>query len=120
MSRRVVITGMGTINSLGHDVETYWKGLCAGKCGIGPIDLFDVTPHKVKFGGQVRNFEPDKRLDSRTARRLDRFAQFALVSAIDAVKDSGLDLAKEDSTRAGVIIGSGIGGLSEYEEQHTR
>jgi 3-oxoacyl-[acyl-carrier-protein] synthase II len=120
MSRRVVITGMGTINSLGHDVETYWKALCAGKCGIGPIDLFDTAQHKVKFGGQVRNFEPDKLLDSRTARRLDRFAQFALVSAMEAVKDSGLDFAKEDLTRAGVIIGSGIGGLSEYEEQHTR
>src|SRR5262249_26110997 len=120
MSRRVVITGMGTVNCLGHDVETYWKNLCAGKSGIGLIDLFDVSQHKVKFGGQVRDFDPDKALDPRTARRLDRFAQFGLVGAIDAVKDSGLDFAKEDLTRSGVIIGSGIGGLSEYEEQHTR
>ena len=120
MSRRVVITGMGTVNCLGHDVETYWKNLCAGKSGIGPIDLFDVSQHKVKFGGQVRDFDPDKALDPRTARRLDRFAQFGLVGAIDAVKDSGLDFGKEDLTRSGVIIGSGIGGLSEYEEQHTR
>jgi 3-oxoacyl-[acyl-carrier-protein] synthase II len=111
---------MGAITGLAHDVETYWKGLCAGKSGIGPVDLFDVTKHKVNFGGQVRNFEPEKALDPRLARRLDRFAQFGLIGAIDAVKDSGLDFSKEESTRCGVIIGSGIGGLSEYEEQHTR
>jgi 3-oxoacyl-[acyl-carrier-protein] synthase II len=120
MTRRVVITGLGTVNPLGNNVETYWQGLCQGKSGIGPIDLFDVTGWKVTFAGQVRNFDPDEVLDGKLARRLDRFAQFGLAAAIEAVRDSGLDFSKEDTQRCGVIIGSGIGGIGEYEEQHTR
>jgi 3-oxoacyl-[acyl-carrier-protein] synthase II len=120
MSRRVVITGLGCVTALGTDVPTFWRAVCRGQSGIGPIDLFDASIFKVRFGGQVHNFEPEKFLDARLARRLDRFAQFALVAAIAAVKDSGLDFRREDPSRCGAIIGSGIGGLSEYEEQHCR
>jgi 3-oxoacyl-[acyl-carrier-protein] synthase II len=120
MTRRVVITGMGTVNSLCSDLKGYWQGLCAGRSGIGKLDLFDTSNFKVHFGGQVHHFEPEKTLDVRTARRLDRFSQFALASAITAVKDSGIDFSREDAYRCGAIIGSGIGGLTEYEEQHTK
>jgi 3-oxoacyl-[acyl-carrier-protein] synthase II len=118
--RRVVITGLGTVNPLGWDVKGYWKALCAGKSGVAPIEQLDTSAFKVKFGGEVKNWAPDEFLDSRTTRRLDRFAQFALVASLAAVKDSGLDFTKEDVYRCGVILGSGIGGLNEFEEQHSR
>jgi 3-oxoacyl-[acyl-carrier-protein] synthase II len=118
--RRVVITGMGTVNSLGSEVPEFWRALCAGKSGVGRIELFDTSDFKVHFGGEVKNFNPESLLDAKTARRLDRFAQFGLMAAISAVKDSGLDFSKEDPFRCGSIIGSGIGGLMEFEEQHGR
>jgi 3-oxoacyl-[acyl-carrier-protein] synthase II len=120
MRRRVVITGLGTVNPLANDVESYWRGLCEGKSGIGPIDLFDASSWKVTFGGQVRGFDPEQAIEPKLSRRLDRFAQFGMASAIAAVKDSGIDFSKEDALRCGVIVGSGIGGIGEYEEQHTR
>jgi 3-oxoacyl-[acyl-carrier-protein] synthase II len=120
MTRRVVVTGMGTVNSLSHDVPTFWQGLCAGKSGVALIDQFDTSAFKAKFGGEVKNWNPEAAMDSKTARRLDRFAQFAMVSAISAVQDSGLDLSREDPYRCGVIFASGIGGLNEFEEQHSR
>jgi 3-oxoacyl-[acyl-carrier-protein] synthase II len=120
MSRRVVLTGLGTVNPLANSVPEFWNGLVAGRSGIGNITQFDTTGFKVHFGGEVKNFDPDKLLDARLARRLDRFAQFALVAADEAVRDSGLRLADEDPFRCGVIIGSGIGGLNEFEEQHSR
>src|SRR6516225_5344690 len=118
--RRVVITGMGTVNSLGSEVPEFWKALCAGRSGVSRIELFDTSDFKVHFGGEVKNFNPEVALDAKTARRLDRFAQFGQVAAIAAMKDSGLDLSKEDPYRCGVIVGSGIGGLMEFEEQHGR
>jgi 3-oxoacyl-[acyl-carrier-protein] synthase II len=120
MMRRVVITGLGTVNSLCSDVAGFWKALCAGRSGIGLIEQFDTTDFKVKFGGEVKGFNPEAVIDHRTVRRLDRFAQFALVAGDAALKDSGLDLGREDPYRCGVIIGSGIGGLNEFEEQHGR
>jgi 3-oxoacyl-[acyl-carrier-protein] synthase II len=120
MTRRVAITGMGTVNSLCSDVPGFWRALCAGKSGISRIELFDTTDFKVHFGGDVKNFNPEPALDARTARRLDRFAQFALVASMDAMKDAGLDLSREDPRRIGCILGSGIGGLNEFEEQHAR
>jgi 3-oxoacyl-[acyl-carrier-protein] synthase II len=120
MTRRVVITGMGTVNPLAADVQEYWKALLAGKSGIAPITLFDTTAFKVHFGGEVKNFNPEPLLDARTARRLDRFSQFAMIASIYAVKDSGLDFSREDPYRCGTVIGSGIGGLNEFEEQHGR
>jgi 3-oxoacyl-[acyl-carrier-protein] synthase II len=120
MTRRVVITGLGTVNPLASDVAGTWKALCDGRSGIAPITQFDTAAFKVHFGGEVKDFNPEHYLEARAAKRLDRFAQFAQVSAIAAVKDSGLDFTREDPFRCGVILGSGIGGLNEFEEQHTR
>jgi 3-oxoacyl-[acyl-carrier-protein] synthase II len=118
--RRVVITGLGTVNPLASDVAATWRGLCNGHSGIAPIEQLDTSAFKVKFGGEVKRFNPEPTLEAKTARRLDRFAQFALVASIAAVKDSGLDFGREDPYRCGVILGSGIGGLNEWEEQHAR
>ena len=119
MTRRVVITGLGTVNPLSSDVSRYWEGLCAGKSGVGLIEQFDTSAHSVKIGGEVKGFDPKVVLEHKTARHLDRFAQFAMVAAHYAVADSGLDFSKEDPFRCGVILGSGIGGMTEFEEQHT-
>jgi 3-oxoacyl-[acyl-carrier-protein] synthase II len=118
--RRVVITGLGTVNALGSDVPGYWRALCAGRSGVGRIEQFDTSAFKVHFGGEVKNFDPKAFLDTKTARHLDRFAQFALVAAIAAIKDSGVEIDREDPYRCGVMLGSGIGGLNEFEEQHGR
>jgi 3-oxoacyl-[acyl-carrier-protein] synthase II len=120
MTRRVVITGMGTVNSLSCQVEEFWRALCAGRSGIGQIELIDTSAFKVKFGGEVKNFKPEEVLHPKVARHLDRFAQFGLLASISAVKQSGLDFSKEDPYRCGAIVGSGIGGLNEFEEQHAR
>jgi 3-oxoacyl-[acyl-carrier-protein] synthase II len=111
---------MGTVNALSADVRGFWKALLSGQSGVGRIEQFDTSAFKVHFGGEVKNFNAESRLEPKTARRLDRFAQFALVAAIDAVADSGLELGHEDPFRCGVILGSGIGGLNEFEEQHAR
>jgi 3-oxoacyl-[acyl-carrier-protein] synthase II len=135
--RRVAITGMGTVNPLGNNLHDYWRSLRDGRSGIGPIDLFDPAPFKVRFGGQVRNLALEPAINSRLAKRLDRFTQFALVAAVEALRDSELKLAAVEGTsemtkenhlhlegidpfRISVIIGSGIGGMTEYEEQHTK
>src|SRR3954468_8578558 len=120
MSRRVVITGLGTVNALAADVPAYWQALLAGRSGVSRIEQFDTTAFKVHFGGEVKNFTPEPVVDAKTARRLDRFAQFALVASDSALKDSGVDVNREDPYRCGVILGSGIGGLNEFEEQHAR
>jgi 3-oxoacyl-[acyl-carrier-protein] synthase II len=116
--RRVVITGMGTVNPVAHDVAAYWKALLAGKSGIGPITLLDSTAFRVHFAGEVKDFRPESVVNSKEVRRMDRFAQLGLFASLEAVRDSGVDFAKEDPYRCGVIIGSGIGGLTELEEQH--
>jgi 3-oxoacyl-[acyl-carrier-protein] synthase II len=120
MTRRVVITGMGTVNALSSDLAGYWRALLAGRSGVSPIEQFDVSAFRVRFGGEVKNFSADGCVDPRNARRLDRYTQFALVASHAAVKDSGIDFSREDPYRCGVIIGSGIGGLNEFEEQHSR
>jgi 3-oxoacyl-[acyl-carrier-protein] synthase II len=116
--RRVVITGLGTVNPVAHDVPAYWKALLAGKSGIGPVTLLDSTAFRVHFAGEVKDFRPDSIVNSKEVRRMDRFAQFGLYASLEAVQDSGIDFSKEDPFRCGVIIGSGIGGLTELEEQH--
>ncbi len=117
--RRVVITGMGVVTSLGESLDQFWSALCEGRSGIGPLTLFDTTEFKVKFGGQVRDWDPAARFGVKEARHLDRFAQFALAAATSAVADSGIDFAKLPPEQCGVMIGSGIGGLNEFEAQHT-
>jgi 3-oxoacyl-[acyl-carrier-protein] synthase II len=118
--RRVVVTGLGTVNPIGSNVPTFWSAAHAGTNGIGPLTLLDTTAFKVQFGGEVKGFVPEQLLDGKLASRVDRFTQFALVAAGEAMSTSGVDVNKEDPFRCGVILGSGIGGLNEFEEQHTR
>ena len=116
MSRRVVITGMGVVTALGTTLQDYWSGLIEGKSGVGPITLFDATDFRARFAGEVRGWDADARFGKRDARRLDRFAQFALVAAEAAVADAGLDFSRFNPYRCGTFVGSGIGGLHELEE----
>jgi 3-oxoacyl-[acyl-carrier-protein] synthase II len=109
--RRVVITGLGWVTSLGLSVKDVWQDLLAGKSGIGPITNFDTTGFKTTFGGEIAGWTGGPYIEPLEAKRLDRFAQFALSAAIDAVNDSGLDFAKEDAWRCGSIIGTGVGGI---------
>jgi len=121
MARRVVVTGLGLITSLGQKVPTFWQRLLAGESGISRVERFDVSAFPVQIAGEVRDFDPEAHLDKREARHLDRFAQMAVAAAIQAVNDAGLDLKNlADPFRAGAIVGSGIGGLAEFEEQHSR
>ena len=120
MKRRVVITGLGLVSSLGCDLEDIWLRICNGESGIRAIEDDDFSRFRSRIGGKVPNWSCDGYLPAKEAKRLDRFAQFAVVAAIDAVKHSGLDLSLEDPYRCGVIIGSGVGGLREIEVQHTR
>ncbi|MCH8970070.1 MAG: beta-ketoacyl-ACP synthase II [Planctomycetes bacterium] len=118
--RRVVITGMGIITSLGESVDPFWDRLINGESGIGPITSFDSSDYEVHFGGECGDFRPEDYIDRREIKRLDRFAQLAVGAACNCHKDSGLDLDQEDPSRVGVIVGSGIGGLLEIEQQHKR
>lgn len=120
MKRRVVVTGLGAVTSLSRKVEDLWQRICRGESGVRSIASFDTTDFKVKFGGEVSDWSTEGYITPKDAKRIDRFTQFALVAAIDAVNDSGLDFSKEDPYRCGVILGSGIGGLNEIETQHSR
>ena len=117
--RRVVITGLGTVNPLGNNVADSWAAARAGKCGIGPITQFDTTDFKCKLAGEVKNFDPETVVDKKEARKMARFTLLALGAAKEALADSGLDTEAEAKT-TGVILSSGIGGLPTIEEQHTR
>jgi 3-oxoacyl-[acyl-carrier-protein] synthase II len=117
--RRVVITGMGVVTSLGDSLDRFWRGLVEGKSGVGPLTLFDTTEFKVRFGGQVPGWDPAARFGVKEARHLDRFAQFALAASIAAVDDAKIEFSQFPADQCGVIIGSGIGGLNEFETQHT-
>src|SRR5579864_45707 len=118
--RRVVITGLGTVNPLANSVPAYWSALLAGRSGIAPITQFDTKDFSVHFGGEVKDFDAATLtgLNAREVKRLDRFAQFALAAAIEAVRDSALDFARADCSRCGCILGCGIGGLNSFEEAH--
>lgn len=118
--RRVVITGMGVVSPFGETVDAYWDALVEGRSGIGPVTLFDTSQFSVRIGGECATFDPTQHLDRKIIKRLDRFIQLALVSSDEAVRDSGLDLSREDLGRMAVIHGSGIGGLNTLEEQHGR
>lgn len=120
MKRRVVVTGLGAITSLSCSLEDLWTRICNGESGVRPIERFDASRYRSRFGGEIRNWSTESYLPPKEAKRLDRFVQYALVGAIDAVRDAGLDFGKEDPYRCGVIFGSGIGGLEELEVQHAR
>jgi 3-oxoacyl-[acyl-carrier-protein] synthase II len=119
MRRRVVITGLGVVTSLGETVDQVWDALCAGRSGIGAIHRWDPSKYPSRFGGECTHFDVTQYgVDAREAKRLDRFAQFGLAASVRAVKDSAIDFSREDSFRCGVIIGSGIGGIETLEEQN--
>lgn len=118
--RRVVITGLGTVNPTGNTVAESWANIKAGRCAVGPITAFDTADFKVKLAAEVKDFDPAVRIDKREARKMARFTQFAVAAADEVVRDSGLALEEIDHTRFGVILSSGIGGLPTIEEEHTR
>jgi len=118
--RRVVITGMGTVNPIGNTVAESWEAVKAGKCGIAPITRYDTANQKVKLAGEVKNLDVDGLLGKRESKRMDPFTRFALIAADQAVADSGLDLEKEDLDRCGVLISSGIGGFETVGEAYER
>lgn len=120
MKRRVVITGMGAVTPIGNTVEEFWQGIMENKVGIGPISKFDTTDFKVKLAAEVKNFDPKQYMDFKAAKRMDVFSQYAVVAAQEAFSQAGLDMEREDPYRVGVIIGSGVGGLSVMEAEHTR
>ena len=118
--RRVVITGLGIISSIGKDVETYGKSLLAGRSGVARITRFDASEFDTQIAGEIPDFDPLTWLDRRLANRVDRFAQMGLAAVVQAVSDSGIDFEKDDKSRCGVLIGTGIGGIGEIEAQHKR
>src|SRR6267378_1733198 len=110
--RRVVVTGLGMITPLGGSVAKTWDGIRAGRSGIGPITRFDTTGLETTIGGEVRDFDPLEYMDRKEARRADRFAQFAVATASQAIADAKLEITKDRAPRIGVAFGSGIGGVS--------
>ncbi len=117
--RRVVVTGMGALAPNGNDLESFWAALLAGRSGIGPITRFDTSRHEVKIAGEVKDFDPEAALDRKEVRRNDPFTHYAVYVATQAFAHAGLDMAKTDPERVGVIFGSGIGGIQTHEAQHT-
>jgi 3-oxoacyl-[acyl-carrier-protein] synthase II len=111
------VTGLGVVTSIGHDVETFWASLVAGRGGVRRISLFDPSEFASQIGAEVRDWEPAQHMDPKEARRNDRYTHFGFVAAKQAVADSGIDMEKEDGDRVGVIIGSGIGGMFTFETQ---
>jgi 3-oxoacyl-[acyl-carrier-protein] synthase II len=118
--RRVVITGLGCVTALAESVEGLFAALCEGKSGVSNIESFDTSEYPVRFGGEIKSFNVTKYVEHREGKRMDRFSQFAIAAAIQAVNDSGLDFSKEDVSRIGVIVGTGIGGIKEIEDQHKK
>jgi 3-oxoacyl-[acyl-carrier-protein] synthase II len=118
MGRRVAVTGLGAITPVGHEKDQLWESLCNGESGITNITSFDTTGQDVLIAGEASDFDPGRWFDKKEERRLDRFTQFAVASATLAIEDSGLDLDKMDKSKAGAIIGTGIGGIIEIEAQH--
>lgn len=116
-SRRVVVTGLGAVASLGHNVDDLWASLLAGRSGVSRVSLFDPSPYASQIGAEVRNWDAAQHIDPKEARRNDRYTHFGLVAAKQAFVDAGLDMAREDADRVGVMIGSGIGGMYTYESQ---
>lgn len=115
-ARRVVITGMGAITPIGNSVAEFWESCLVGRSGIGEVSYFDASPYPAHIAGEVKGFNPDSYMDHREARRMGRFTQFAVAAAQEALAQSHLDMEKEDRTRAGVVLGVGIGGLPNVDE----
>ena len=118
--RRVVITGLGTVTALGHDIDTFWKNIIAGQCGVDRITSFDPTAYDCQIAAEVKEFDPSPAFPSpKEVRRTDRFAQLGIYAGWRALQDSGMDLEKLDRDQIGAFIGSGIGGIQTHADQHT-
>jgi len=115
--KRVVVTGLGALTPIGNNVSEYWEALVSGKSGCAPITYFDTEKFKTKFACEIKNFDPLQHFDRKEARKLDRFAQYALVSSDEAILDAGINLDKVDKFRVGVIWGAGIGGLETFQDE---
>lgn len=120
MDRRVVITGMGALTPLGNNLETFWNGIKDGKCGIDFIKTFDVSNFKAKVAGELKDFNIEDYIDKKEAKRMDKYCQYAMVAAEEAVKNSNLDIESLNKERFGVIIGSGIGGLETITVEYKK
>ena len=118
--RRVVITGLGCVTPLGDSVDGFFDSICKGMSGVSNIESFDVSQYPTRFAGEIKDFDITKFVDAREGKRMDRFCQLAVASAVQAVKDCGIDFSKEDLDRCGVLVGTGIGGIQEIEQQHIR
>ena len=118
--RRVVITGLGCITALSESVDELFAALCEGRSGVSTIQSFDTSAFPVHFGGEIKDFDVTKYIDRREAKRMDRFSEFAVAGAIQAVDDCGLDFGTLNPYRVGAIVGTGIGGIKEIEDQHVR
>ncbi|MFL0270202.1 beta-ketoacyl-ACP synthase II [Candidatus Clostridium radicumherbarum] len=117
MKNRVVVTGIGAITPVGNNVESFWNNIKEGKCGIDYITYFNTDDFKVKIAAEVKDFKPEEYMDRKEAKRMDRYCQFAMAAAKEAVEDSGLDIENMNKERLGVLIGSGIGGLATIEKE---
>lgn len=120
MKKRVVVTGMGVITPIGNNVEDFWQSIKEKKVPFAPITYFDTTEYKVKLAAQVNDFKPEEYMDAKAAKRMEDFCQYAVAATGEAIKNAGLDLSKEDTTRIGVCVGSGIGSLQAVEREHQK
>ena len=118
--RRVAVTGMGVVTPIGIGRDEFLKALKEEKTGFAPITAFDTSEYKVKLAAEVKDFDPEAFMDKKTARRMERFSQFAVAAAKEAIEDAGLDMSREDPFRAGCSIGSGTGSLQAMEREHSR
>ena len=115
--KRVVVTGLGALTPIGNNVQEYWEALINGVSGAAPIQQFDASKFKTQFACEVKNYDPNNHFDRKEHRKLDLFAQYALVAADQAVVDSGMDIEKVNFDRIGVIWGAGIGGLKTFQDE---
>jgi 3-oxoacyl-[acyl-carrier-protein] synthase II len=119
LKRRVVITGVGLVTPLGVGIDNVWKRIINGESGIAPLTRFDNTQHDTKIAGEVKDFKAAEYMSPKELKRIDLFIQYALAATKIAMDDSGLDIPKEDPERAGVIVGTGLGGLPTLEKYHS-
>ncbi len=118
--RRVVVTGLGAVTPIGNTVGEFWSAVREGKCGIGEITKFDTSEYKVKLAAEIKDFTAKEHMDAKAARRMELFSQYAVAAAKEAMEDAGLDMAKEDPFRVGVIVGSGIGSIQVVEKEYKK
>lgn len=115
--KRVVVTGLGALTPIGNSIEEYWDGLVNGRSGAAPITYYDTEKHKTKFACEVKNFNIEDYIDRKEARRMDKFAQYAIAASEEAIKDAGITETNVNKQRVGVIWGAGIGGLETFQEE---